>query len=105
MSACSQQRTFERTVDTIDFRPYRQYNGAFGRHPWSAVSLPYWPPTWSATAASWARTRWTPWRAGMAACGAPLPESWLDYLAQRAPYKRQEDLDHYLGGLREAGLE
>ena len=41
----------------------------------------------------------------MAACGAPLPESWLDYLAQRAPYKRQEDLDHYLGGLREAGLE
>ncbi len=43
--------------------------------------------------------------AGMAACGALLPESWLDFLAQRAPYKRQEDLDHYLGGLREAGLE
>ncbi len=43
--------------------------------------------------------------AGMAACGAPLPESWLDFLAQRAPYKRQEDLDHYLGGLRKAGLE
>ena len=42
--------------------------------------------------------------AGMAECGAPLPESWLDFLAQRAPYKRQEDLDHYLGGLRKAGL-
>jgi adenylate cyclase len=42
--------------------------------------------------------------AGLAACGAPLPETWLDFLAQRAPYKRQEDLDHYLGGLREAGL-
>jgi len=43
--------------------------------------------------------------AGMAACGASLPESWLDFLAQRTPYKRQEDLDHYLDGLREAGLE
>jgi adenylate cyclase len=43
--------------------------------------------------------------AGMADCGASLPESWLDFLAQRAPYKRQEDLDHYLDGLREAGLE
>ncbi len=43
--------------------------------------------------------------AGMAACGAPLPETWLDFLAQRAPYKRQEDMDHYLDGLRKAGLE
>ncbi len=42
--------------------------------------------------------------AGLAECGAPLPQSWLDFLAQRAPYKRQEDLDHYLGGLRKAGL-
>ncbi len=42
--------------------------------------------------------------AGMAECGASPPESWLDFLAQRAPYKRQEDLDHYLGGLRKAGL-
>jgi tetratricopeptide (TPR) repeat protein len=42
--------------------------------------------------------------AGMAACGAPLPQSWLDFLAQRNPYKHQEDLDHYLDGLRKAGL-
>jgi len=42
--------------------------------------------------------------AGMVAAGGALPESWLDFLAQRAPYKRQEDLDHYLGGLRKAGL-
>ena len=42
--------------------------------------------------------------AGLAECGAPLPQSWLDFLAERAPYKRQEDLDHYLGGLRKAGL-
>ncbi len=42
--------------------------------------------------------------AGMAECGASLPESWLDFQAQRAPYKRQEDLDHYLDGLRKAGL-
>jgi adenylate cyclase len=42
--------------------------------------------------------------AGMAASGGALPESWLDYLAQRSPYKRQEDLDHYLDGLRKAGL-
>ena len=42
--------------------------------------------------------------AGMAASGAPLPESWLEFLTQRAPYKRREDMDHYLDGLREAGL-
>jgi adenylate cyclase len=42
--------------------------------------------------------------AGMVASGAPLPESWLDFLTQRAPYKRQEDRDHFLGGLRLAGL-
>jgi adenylate cyclase len=41
---------------------------------------------------------------GMRACGAPLPESWLDFLTQRAPFKRQEDMDHYLEGLRKAGL-
>ena len=43
--------------------------------------------------------------AGMAACGVPLPESWLDFLAERTPYQRQEDMDHFLGGLRKAGLE
>ncbi len=42
--------------------------------------------------------------AGMAASGARLPGSWLDFLAQRNPYKHQEDLDHYLDGLRKAGL-
>ena len=42
--------------------------------------------------------------AGMAACGVPLPESWLDFLAERTPYQRQEDMDHFLDGLRKAGL-
>ena len=42
--------------------------------------------------------------AEMAACGAPLPESWLDFFAERTPYQRQEDKDHYLDGLRKAGL-
>ncbi len=43
--------------------------------------------------------------AGMAACGAPLPESWLDFLAERTPYRRQDDIDHFLDGLRLAGLK
>ncbi len=43
--------------------------------------------------------------AGMAASGAPLPESWLDFLAERHPYQRQEDMDHFLDGLSKAGLE
>ena len=42
--------------------------------------------------------------AGMAACGVPLPESWLDFVAERTPYQRQEDMDHFLDGLRKAGL-
>jgi adenylate cyclase len=42
--------------------------------------------------------------AGMTTCGVPLPESWLDFLAERHPYQRQEDMDHFLDGLRKAGL-
>jgi TolB-like protein len=42
--------------------------------------------------------------AGMAACGVPLPESWLDFIAERTPHQRQEDMDHFLDGLRKAGL-
>ncbi len=38
--------------------------------------------------------------AGMAASGAPLPESWLDFLAERHPNQRQEDMDHFLDCLR-----
>jgi hypothetical protein len=40
----------------------------------------------------------------MAACGVPLPESWLDFIAERTPHQRQEDMDHFLDGLRKAGL-
>jgi adenylate cyclase len=43
--------------------------------------------------------------AGMTTCGVPLPESWLDFLAERHPYQRQDDMDHFLDSLRKAGLE
>ena len=35
---------------------------------------------------------------------APLPTSWLGFVAERWPFKLQEDMDHLLEGLHKAGL-
>ncbi len=41
----------------------------------------------------------------MAQVGARPPASWMDFFAERHPYKHADDLDHLLDGLRKAGLE
>jgi adenylate cyclase len=38
------------------------------------------------------------------ALDAPLPVSWLGFVAERWPFKLQEDMDHLLEGLRKAGV-
>lgn len=38
------------------------------------------------------------------ALDAPLPESWLGFVAERWPFKLQEDMEHLLEGLRKAGV-
>lgn len=35
---------------------------------------------------------------------APLPASWLGFVAERWPFKLREDMDHLLEGLRKAGV-
>ena len=35
---------------------------------------------------------------------APLPKSWLGFVAERWPFKLREDMDHLLEGLRKAGI-
>ncbi|MDC1287831.1 hypothetical protein N8198_08090 [Gammaproteobacteria bacterium] len=35
---------------------------------------------------------------------APLPTSWLGFVAERWPFRMQEDMDHLLEGLRKAGV-
>ena len=35
---------------------------------------------------------------------APLPTSWLGFVAERWPFKLQEDMNHLLEGLRKAGV-
>ncbi len=41
----------------------------------------------------------------MGQVGARPPASWMDFFAERYPYKHADDLDHLLDGLRKAGLE
>lgn len=41
----------------------------------------------------------------MAGVGARPPANWLEFFADRYPYKHKADLDHLLDGLRKAGLE
>jgi adenylate cyclase len=36
--------------------------------------------------------------------GAPLPTSWLGFVAERWPFRLQQDMDHLLQGLRKAGV-
>ncbi len=41
----------------------------------------------------------------MAQIGARLPASWMEFFAERHPYKHADDLDQLLDGLRKAGLD
>ena len=43
-------------------------------------------------------------RSKFAFAEAPLPENWIAFIAERCPYQNQEDLDHLLDGIRQAGL-
>ncbi len=36
--------------------------------------------------------------------GAPLPQSWLGFVAERWPFKHSEDSEHFIEGLRKAGV-
>ena len=36
--------------------------------------------------------------------GATLPASWLGFVAERWPFKQPEDMNHFLDGLRKAGM-
>ena len=36
--------------------------------------------------------------------GSSLPESWLGFVAERWPFKQPEDKEHFLDGLRKAGV-
>jgi adenylate cyclase len=40
----------------------------------------------------------------LSAAGAPLPQSWLGFVAERWPFKHPEDREHFLDGLRKAGV-
>jgi adenylate cyclase len=36
--------------------------------------------------------------------GAPLPQSWLRFVTERWPFKHSEDAEHFIEGLRKAGV-
>jgi adenylate cyclase len=40
----------------------------------------------------------------LGAIGVALPQSWLGFVGERWPFKHSEDREHFLGGLRKAGL-
>ena len=40
----------------------------------------------------------------LGSAGAPLPQSWLGFVAERWPFKHPEDGAHFLDGLRKAGV-
>ncbi len=43
-------------------------------------------------------------RKEMVACPLGEPESWIEFLVARSGYVRQEDINHFVDGLRKAGL-
>ncbi len=43
-------------------------------------------------------------KAKLVSVGAPLPESWLNFVSQRIPFKHKKDREHFLEGLRIAGV-
>ena len=40
----------------------------------------------------------------VASTGGLVPKSWLDFYSIRCPFKEDDDLEHFLDGLRKAGL-
>ena len=43
-------------------------------------------------------------RSELTVAEAPLPASWIAFIAERCPYENRDDLEHFLDGLRKAGL-
>ena len=43
-------------------------------------------------------------RSDMEPAGAPIPDSWIEFLSDRLPYRTQADRDHLHDSLRQAGL-
>ena len=43
-------------------------------------------------------------KAKLISTGTPLPESWLNFVSQRMPFKHTKDREHFLEGLRIAGV-
>ncbi len=43
-------------------------------------------------------------KAKLASVDAPIPQSWLDFIAQRCPFKQRQDMEHFMDGLRKAGV-
>jgi len=43
-------------------------------------------------------------KAKLISTGTPLPESWLNFVSQRMPFKHKKDREHFLQGLRIAGV-
>lgn len=43
-------------------------------------------------------------KAKLVSVGTPLPESWLNFVSQRIPFKHKKDREHFLEGLRIAGV-
>jgi adenylate cyclase len=43
-------------------------------------------------------------QAELADVGVPYPQSWLEFVAARCPFKHRAELEHLLDGLRKAGL-
>ena len=40
----------------------------------------------------------------LGALGMTLPQNWLGFVDERWPFKHSADREHFLGGLRKAGL-
>lgn len=43
-------------------------------------------------------------KAKLVSIGMPLPNSWLNFVSQRMPFKHKRDEEHFLEGLRKAGV-
>ena len=43
-------------------------------------------------------------KAKLASTGESVPNSWLDFITKRWPFKEQEDREHFIDGLRKAGV-
>ena len=43
-------------------------------------------------------------KAKLISTGEPVPNSWLNFIAKRWPFKKNEDREHFIDGLRKAGV-